>query len=152
MAPNPIKLSGLGPVYHLVNRPAAIPHFWMALKPPGAAQTPKTDPKNSGQTAFRYPGPRPFGVASEWFMSTVTMQQKEWLVTKNKNGGERQRCIPREWIIYSVALLAQDPATLCGSNRPRCGGHPLGGVLLAATQGRCWLRVNYWYLILAHWG
>ncbi len=31
------------------------PHFWMVLKPPGAAQTPKTDPKNSGQTAFRYP-------------------------------------------------------------------------------------------------
>ncbi len=27
----------------------------MALRPPGAAQTPKTDPKNSGQTAFRYP-------------------------------------------------------------------------------------------------
>ncbi len=31
------------------------PHFWMVLKPPGAAQTPKTDPKHSGQTAFRYP-------------------------------------------------------------------------------------------------
>ena len=30
-------------------------HFWMVLKPPGAAQTPKTDPQNSGQTAFRYP-------------------------------------------------------------------------------------------------
>ena len=29
--------------------------FWMVLKPPGAAQTPKTDPTNSGQTAFRYP-------------------------------------------------------------------------------------------------
>ena len=27
----------------------------MVLKPPGAAQTPKTDPQNSGQTAFRYP-------------------------------------------------------------------------------------------------
>jgi hypothetical protein len=31
------------------------PHFWMVLKPPGAAQTPKTDPTNSGQIAFRYP-------------------------------------------------------------------------------------------------
>ena len=31
------------------------PPFWMVLKPPGAAQTPKTDPTNSGQTAFRYP-------------------------------------------------------------------------------------------------
>ncbi len=31
-------------------------HFWMVLKPPGAAQTPKTDPTNSGQIAFRYPG------------------------------------------------------------------------------------------------
>ena len=28
----------------------------MVLKPHGAAQTPKTDPKKSGQTAFRYPG------------------------------------------------------------------------------------------------
>ena len=27
----------------------------MVLKPPGAAQTPKTDPTNSGQTAFRDP-------------------------------------------------------------------------------------------------
>ena len=31
------------------------PHFWMVLKPPVVAQTPKTDPQNSGQTAFRYP-------------------------------------------------------------------------------------------------
>ena len=31
------------------------PHFWMILKPPEAAQTPKTDPNKSGQTAFRYP-------------------------------------------------------------------------------------------------
>ncbi len=31
------------------------PYFWMVFKPPGAAQTPKTDPQNSGQTAFRYP-------------------------------------------------------------------------------------------------
>ncbi len=31
------------------------PHFWMVLKPRGAAQTPKTDPQNSGQTAFGYP-------------------------------------------------------------------------------------------------
>jgi hypothetical protein len=27
----------------------------MVLKPPEAAQTPKTDPTNSGQIAFRYP-------------------------------------------------------------------------------------------------
>ncbi len=27
----------------------------MVLKPPEAAQTSKTDPKHSGQTAFRYP-------------------------------------------------------------------------------------------------
>ena len=27
----------------------------MVLKPPGAAQTPKTDPTKSGRTAFRYP-------------------------------------------------------------------------------------------------
>jgi hypothetical protein len=27
----------------------------MVVKPPGVAQTPKTDPKKSGQTAFRYP-------------------------------------------------------------------------------------------------
>ncbi len=31
------------------------PHFWMVLKPPGAAQAPNKDPENSGQTAFRYP-------------------------------------------------------------------------------------------------
>ena len=31
------------------------PPFWMVSKPPGAAQTPKTDPNKSGQTAFRYP-------------------------------------------------------------------------------------------------
>ncbi len=31
------------------------PHFWMVIKPPGAAQAPNTDPKNAGQTAFRYP-------------------------------------------------------------------------------------------------
>jgi hypothetical protein len=30
-------------------------HFWMVLKPPGAVETPRTDPQNSGQTAFRYP-------------------------------------------------------------------------------------------------
>ena len=35
------------------------PHFWMFLKPPGAAQTPKTDRQNSGQTAFRYPAEVP---------------------------------------------------------------------------------------------
>ena len=31
------------------------PPFWMLLKPPGAAQTPKSDPKSPGQTAFKYP-------------------------------------------------------------------------------------------------
>ncbi len=31
------------------------PHFWLVLKLPGAAPTPKTDQQNSGQTAFRYP-------------------------------------------------------------------------------------------------
>jgi hypothetical protein len=39
-------------------------HFWMVLKPPGAAQTPKTDPNNSGQTAFRYPGSIAFGASN----------------------------------------------------------------------------------------
>ncbi len=35
------------------------PHFWMVLKPSGAAQTPNSYPKKSGQPAFRYQCPVP---------------------------------------------------------------------------------------------
>ena len=46
-----------------VTRPYTFIRFGAITKPyqfirfgtPGAAQTPKTDPKKSGQTAFRYP-------------------------------------------------------------------------------------------------
>ncbi len=55
-------------------------HFWMVLKLPGAAQTPKTDPQNSGQTAFRYPE----GCMTQHYVDTSTLSYAKpalhWLV------------------------------------------------------------------------
>ncbi len=59
--PEIIQLWGLdgpgGPRNHSERRGAKRPHFGWVSGAPGAGQTSKTQPKNWGQTAFRYPEP-----------------------------------------------------------------------------------------------